>query len=537
MPELTESERESLSPFLTNLDRPVFALRNLPEVVKGALFSRYSRTDKSLRRVLLDEFMGEDRPAFGDGVGAVDVERAEGFYERILVGYGDDSVAELGLAHVALERISNLATKVIEDARIGLSPLEKSTRYVAFDQKQEGRYPYVRPPGLDPAQLADFEAACDRLFDTYTEGLPRLIEWISGRFPQEAGEPNFAYRAAVRAKACDLLRGLLPAATATNMGVAGNGRAFEYLLVRMYADPLPEVRDLAAQLHEELRQVIPAFVRRAGGERGEAAQAALRHARGAASAAAAALGGAEGGGPGLDGPGVRTIRFDPDGIERVLAAIAFPRARESLAVLRDRAGRLPGPARRALLAEYLAGRQNRHHRPGRALEEASLTVEVVANFGAYRDLQRHRLLSQQRQPLGCELGYDLPPELDQLGLGEEARAALEGAAEAWERLGGPRDVPEAQYVVPLAYRMRWYMTLNVREAFHICELRSQQQGHPDYRQVALDLERRVEEAWPELAGLMTFVDQSPGVDLERRESERRTALKREALAAAGSPPD
>src|SRR5438270_9947490 len=161
--EFTEAEAAILGRYFTNLDRPVFALRNLPEVVKGALFSRYSRTEKSLRRVLLDEFINDPESGFAGIAGSphaddddmVAVRRAEEFYERVLVGYGDDSVAELAGAHVAVEGLSALAAKEIEDSRIGLSPLEKSTRYVFFDRQIDGRFEYVRPHDVMHSPVAE----------------------------------------------------------------------------------------------------------------------------------------------------------------------------------------------------------------------------------------------------------------------------------------------------------------------------------------------------------------------------------------------
>src|SRR6266550_7982706 len=271
------------------MDRPVFALRNLPEVVKGALFSRYSRTEKSLRRVLLDEFINEPDSGFdrlagsppvqgsprsqgeaSDFVGQFDddmvaVRRAEDFYERVLVGYGDDSVAELAGAHVAVEQTSTLAAKALEDSRIGISPLEKSTRYVRFDRPGlDGRYLYYRGPEL---AHADYERAADALFDAYSSLVEPATMAIRERFPQEEGETDRAWKSATRAKALDLLRGFLPAGALTNLGLFGNGRGFEYLITKMAAHELPEYKRLAIDLHRELSLVIPAFVRRALDER------------------------------------------------------------------------------------------------------------------------------------------------------------------------------------------------------------------------------------------------------------------------------
>src|SRR5438128_8622931 len=270
--EFSAAESSLLGRYFTNLDRPVFALRNLPEVVKGALFSRYSRTEKSLRRVLLDEFMNEPDSGFDRLAGSppadddmVAVRRAEEFYERVLVGYGDDSVAELAGAHVAVEHASTLAAKALEDSRIGISPLEKSTRYVRFDRRApDGRYLYYRGPEL---AHPEYEPAADALFETYSTLIEPLTAAIRERCPIDPGETDRAWKSATRAKALDMLRGLLPAGTLTNLGLFGNGRAFEYLITKLAAHELPECQTLAGDLHRELALVIPVFVKRALDER------------------------------------------------------------------------------------------------------------------------------------------------------------------------------------------------------------------------------------------------------------------------------
>src|SRR3989449_6482699 len=328
-PEFTAAESALLGRYFTNLDRPVFGLRNLPEVVKGALFSRYSRTEKSLRRVLLDEFINEPDSGFHQLAGApadaddmVAVRRAEEFYERVLVGYGDDSVAELAGAHVAVEQASTLAAKALEDSRIGISPLEKSTRYVRFDRRAvDGKYLYYRGAELSSP---DYEPAAEALFETYSKLVEPATQAIRERFPQEKGETDRAWKAATRAKALDLLRGLLPAGTLTNLGLYGNGRAFEYLITKMVAHELPECQALATSLHRELSLVIPAFVRRAMDERygRPAAERMVQVREGMGKLSPSRLLG-EGRGRGLE-PTVRLVEFDPDAENKVVAAGLFP---------------------------------------------------------------------------------------------------------------------------------------------------------------------------------------------------------------------
>jgi thymidylate synthase ThyX len=521
--EFTTPESAVLARYFTNLDRPVFALRNLPEVVKGALFSRYSRTEKSLRRVLLEEFINEpdsgfDALARGGGSERDDmvaVRKAEEFYERVLVGYGDDSVAELAGAHVAVERTSTLAAKALEDSRIGISPLEKSTRYVRFDRPgPDGRHLFYRGPELAHPQ---YEPAADALFAAYSGMVEPVTEAIRARFPIEPGETDRAWKAATRAKALDLLRGLLPAGALTNLGLFGNGRAFEYLITKMAAHELPECRQLATDLHRELALVIPAFVKRALDDRyGRPAAERIGTTR-ARTAALARHGRLES----PVGPSVRLVEHDPDAERKVVAASLFPYSDVSL----QEQGGDPAEVLEALLGD----RANRRQRGPRALEHAQYTFEIVANFGAYRDLHRHRMLTQERQLLSTGLGYDVPPGLVDLGLADRFTAAVEAAAAVQSTLERDAGPVLAQYIVPLAFRVRWYFRANLREVYHLCELRTTPQGHPDYRWVAQEIFRRVEEVHPRLARYARFVDLGAGDELERRNSERRLDEKLRAL--------
>lgn len=534
--EFTPEERALLGPYFTNLDRDVFALCNLPEVVKGALFSRYSRTTKSLRRVFLDEFVANADLNLGHGQSegrdsVVAQEKAEDFYERVLVGYGDDSVAELGGAHVALERVSALAAKEIEDSRIGLSPLEKSTRYVFFDRQVDGCYEYVRPDGIMRSSLAEiYTHAMDACFAAYSEGIAPLTAMLSEQFPPEPGVSERAHRAAIRAKAADVLRALLPVGHLTNMGVFGNGRAFEYLLIKMAASPLPELRELGFELSRELGMVIPAFTKRAGSERGRDHSSYLRDRAAAMASMADWIQGAL---PGESGtpPAVRIVDFDPDAENKIIAGLLYPHLARPLSDLRSLVAGLSAAEKKAILEAHLAGRQGRHRRPGRAFEMADYTVEFCANFGVYKDLQRHRLCTQQRQSLSTNLGYTMPPELAGTPHEERFHACMAIADAAYQALA-ERFPAEAQYVVPTAYRMRWVMKLNLRELCHMVELRSTIQGHPDYRAVVHDLTRQVREIHPVLADMATeFVDWSQ-VDLARLKSEQRNEEKARLLGLA-----
>lgn len=554
---LSAEERALLAPFVTDLDAPVFGLRNLPEVVKGALFSRYSRSDKNLRRILLDEFIQAPEAAFAGLVGGaaqtgaeqlVAVRQAEAFYDRVLVGYGDDSVAELGGAHVACEGISNIAAKALEDSRIGISPLEKSTRYVVFNRKVAGRYRYLREPQImASAHARPYEAAMDGLFDTYGALLEQSLAYVRARSPREPGTSERAYSSATRAKACDLLRGLLPMATLTNVGLFGNGRAFEYLLTRLAAAPLDELRGLSASMQAALDALIPSFVKRARNERGRAHQEYLRgmHERVARlldegrrtkdkgrvssdPALTAAMPAPQDwslvvGGWSPVESGATLVGYDPEAEQKVVAAILYPHSGRPLAELRGVAAQLSDEERRALIRAYVGERPHRFHRPGRAFEEPVYAFDLLADLGAYRDLQRHRMLTQERQPYGVAHGYITPPELEEAGLARPYREALERAAAVC--LDIAQELPEqAQYAVPMAFRVRWRATINLRALFHLVELRSAPQGHPSYRRLAQQMYALVRAVHPTLTETMR-VDLND-YDLERLDAERRLDKKR-----------
>src|SRR5947209_10831623 len=259
----TASEADVLRRYFTNLDQPVFALVNLPEVVKGALFARYSRTHKSLRRLFLDEFVGE-LDTTGDSTidATVGLKRAEELYQRVFFEYGDDSVAQLGGVHLACEQASNLLTKVLEWGRL-MAYLEQSTRYVPSDTRLGGRYRYHREPAVLASPLGTrYVADLDALFETYAQLVPVLAEWFRHHHPKDPADPDLVWRRAIRAKAFDAVRGVLPAASLSNVGIFGTGQGYEALLLRMQAHPLPEARAVAALMLTELRKVIPSFLTR-----------------------------------------------------------------------------------------------------------------------------------------------------------------------------------------------------------------------------------------------------------------------------------
>jgi thymidylate synthase ThyX len=535
--EFTREEQAALAPYVSNLDGPVFALVNLPEVVKGALFARYSRSPKSLRRLFLDEFLGPgglEAAAGRAAQGAAGAQRAEQLFERVFVEYGDDSVAQLGGVHLACEGASNILTKVLEWGRL-MAYLEQSTRYIPYDDRPGGRYRYHVPAELTGPLRERYVETLDRCFGRYHDWLPKLRAFFERRFPRDSGESEAVYRMTIRAKALDTLRGMLPAATTSNVGIYGTGQAYEHLLLRMRAHPLREVRDYGDLMLIELRKVIPAFLKRVdvadrGGVWSTYFEDTRRETRDVARRLLDRGPAASPRGPdaGLVTEDEVTLTdYDPDGEAKVVAASLYAASSLPDADLLAMARRMSTDERNAVLAAYIGKRSNRRHRPGRAFERTSYRFDVLGDYGAFRDLQRHRLLTLEWQRLTPRHGSVVPEAIAEAGAADDWRTVLaESAAlhDAIEAAGWPE---VASYAVSMAYRVRFYMQMNAREAMHVIELRTSPQGHPSYRRICQAMHQLIGERHPAIAAAMTFADHS-AVDLERLDAERAAERRRSA---------
>ena len=522
----TAAERARLEPHFTNLDGPVFALVNLPETVKGALFARYSRYPGTLRRLFLDEFADSlpELPATFEGS---EGRRAAELYERVFLEYGDDSVAQLGGAHVAVEWCSNVVTKVLQRPRLA-SYLEQSTRYIAYDRpmSEGGGWRYWRDPALGP----EYAQAMDRLFELYSHTLARVRAWVADAFPPPPAGGEAAHRRAVNAKALDLVRGMLPAASLSHMGIFASGQAYESLILHLLAHPLPEAQAYGEMILTELEKVMPSFlarVRRA--ERGGVwvEQLRARRERGLEAAERLGLRRSE---AVAEPASVRLVDVDGDEA-RLLRALLAEEATVAEAEVADAVERLDADERATLIASLVGERENRRHRPGRGFEALRYRFEVVSDYGAFRDLQRHRMLTAQWQELTPLLGADVPEEVGLAGCGASYDEALEVSESAWWALRDGGHSLQAQYALCLAYRLRYVLDMNAREAMQLVELRSGNQGHPSYRAVAQEMHRLIAEVHPTVAAAMTHVDLTTEPRLERLLAEMRTQAKREALEA------
>ncbi|MEE3354107.1 MAG: FAD-dependent thymidylate synthase [Actinomycetota bacterium] len=525
--DFSTAEADVLRRYFTNLDQPVFALVNLPEVVKGALFARYSRSDKSLRRLFLEEFVGELDVSGDESIDAtVGLRRAEELYDRVFFEYGDDSVAQLGGVHLACEQASNVLTKILEWGRL-MAYLEQSTRYIAYDSRLGGRYRYYRDPEIMASALgARYISDMDRLFDVYSDMVREMNDYFRARIPKSPTDSDFVYRQAVSAKAFDSVRGLLPAASLSNVGIYGTGQAYEALLVRMRAHPLPEAREYSVMMLAELRKVIPSFLKRVDlPDRGDEVGAYAADIRERLEDLAEAWFPPDE--PAAGAPLVDLTDFDPDAEVKLVASALYPVTNRSDREVESRVRSMTVEERLTVLRAMVGERTNRRHRPGRALERSSYRFDVLSDYGAFRDLQRHRMMTIDWQRLSPDHGYVRPPEVEAAGVGGRFDSAMERSRDLHDALLEPFP-DQAPYAVSLAYRVRYLMHMNAREAMHVLELRSTPQGHPSYRDVAQQMHRLIGEVAGHhaIAEMMLFVDHSLEPELERLDAERRIEQKR-----------
>ena len=537
MSEFSSKEEKILSEHFSNTNSGVFAIITPRRVDRGALMSRYSRTDKSMRRIFLDEFLKNKN-------------RGEEFYDRVLLEYGDDSVAELGEAQIAIEGLSNIAVKKIEDRRIGLSYLEKSSRYVAWNKKEKGKYRFYRDLEITKSRFGDlYEETCNFSFDVYSRNIEPMIKYIREKYPIEKysfkdskdnkeklfpklkiesdiKSANMIYKGSTKAKALDILRGLLPASTLTNVGITGNGRAFEYLLTVLGSSELKEEQDLASKIKKELETTIKSFVKRADDKYGKAYQKYLKDVKNKSKLITTKQIKSKS----TKGVFTKIVDYEPEknAIDKIITSIMYEQSPStSYQNIFQQVKKISKQEKIKIIQEFTKLRTNRRHRPSRAFENVYYTFDLCNNFGMFRDLHRHRALTLERQLLTTNHGYSIPNEVKILGIDKDFKDVMNKTKDTFEKMS--KKYPEqGQYVVNFGYNYPYFMKFNLREACHLIELRTIPQGHVDYRRVAQQMYNQINKVHPILSQIMKFVDMKE-YDLERFESEKRTEAKRKKL--------
>jgi len=535
MPQFNEQEKQLLSNYVTNVEGNVFAVKNLPGIV-GAVYARYSRAKTGFRETLLKEFVQE---------GLIDHKHAEELIERVLIAYGDDSVGELEGAHVSFEDISILSTKEIEDRRIGGSPIEKSTRYIFFNEKDsDGNYRYVREPKIMQSRFAEkYIETMDFIFDTYRDLVEPMQQFYQELFPFEKAEYDIlgtgekqtftmladekdqkafrtTYKIDLKTKACDSLRCLLPLSTKTNVGMFGNGRFFQGLISHLISTPYPEVTQMGENLLAELSKIIPKYVHRAKPkEYNMNIDFEMKMLTNELFGTV----------PVEESEPTILVPFElRNGEDYLLAHMLYGYTKHSLKQIHRLVHSLNNETRERIKKTYIGKRVTRRDRPGRALEAGyTYTFDLFADYGTYKDLMRHRVNTQIRQMFTPEHGMIVPQDLEDAGFKNLImichQKVLQLYKEIYAELG-----EVASYVTLHGNKVRWLMGFNDREAMHMLELRTTKQGHPQYRKLCQLMHEEIKKAAPWRAEIMNFVDHN-SYDSARGDSEARQRVKEKLL--------
>ena len=531
---LSAKEKYLIKPFFTNLEKNTFAVSFLPPEVIGALCSRTSRAKEDLRIVLLKEFIEpfiKEKSAYGKSLKRLiqflyknPIElifsnpKGREFYIKWLAQYGDDSIAQMAGAHLVYSAISQIGIKHFEDMRIGLAPIEKSTRYVDYSSKVKGKYRYYTDPTLKKMDLEkEYKSTMDNLFKTYTTIVNKYFELLKKQYPDEK-------ESVLKAKSFDVSRGLLPMSTLSQVAFFGNGQAFEYLVARSLNNKLGEIVYLANEALVELEKIIPAFLRRAGGDsaavyreylsaKDTEVEKILKKLKFSQKIIAGKR-------------GVDLVDYEKDGEDKIIAALIYPKLHDSFENIFKKVKKMSLRDKKAILDSVFSKRKARWYKVPRAFEKAYVTFDLVMNIGAWRDLHRHRMHSQYKQRFSIYNGFELPSELIGTGLDKQFIKAIEKTEKLFKKIE-KKDKDIAQYCVTMAHRIRFLQKQNLRAFFWETELRTIAQGHPDYRKIEQEKARLIQKIYP-LVGSYLMVDFND-YDFARRGTAEKIQEREEKL--------
>lgn len=545
-----DDDKYLISPFFTNLDKSVYSITFLPPELIGALCSRASRAKDDLRQAFLREFIKpslnlneeelklktpeqqEEIKKYGESLKAL-IEffhkypaelifsntKARDFYIKWLAQFGDDSIAQMAGTHLVYSSISQLGIKQIEDMRLGIAPIEKSTRYVDYSTKVNGSYRYYTDPTLqEMGLLQEYKSAMDNLFETYTLILEKYSVFLKGKYPAEEERT-------IRTKAFDTARLLLPVSTLSQVAFFANGQAFEYMVNRGLDNKLGEIRWASQRAWEELNRVIPAFLRRLEtqdskdyrqymAKRGERVDSALQEI------------GYDKSSPDQHQQPVKLLEFDPQGEDKIIAGLVYMETHEPFDVVLGKVKQLSTAKKEKILEKALSGRKAKYYKIPRAFENTQLRFEILMNIGAWRDLHRHRTHTQMRQLFTIQNGFDVPEGLKEAGLDEKYTQATLQTEEVFKKI--EKINPElAQYCCTFGHRVRFMQYQNMRALFWEAELRTTSQGHPDYRIIEQEKARQIQAIFP-LIGKYLMVDFND-YDFARRGDTKKIETKEQEL--------
>ncbi len=515
--EVTAAGRQYLEEAVTDVDGNVYAFTDkLSPVTIAAAMARLSRRGDDMRITVLDEFAGK-------------ADKDAQLLKRVITAYGDDSVQQLGGIHMVVENASNLLTKKLEWGRLA-AYLEQSTRYIYFDQKDSsGKFKYFTPEHLKPGLKKQYNEAMDTIFELYSTMVRSLTDYVRNTSKTPEKERDGAWKLATRAQACDAIRPVLPVATKATVGIFASGQAIESLIMHLISDELPEARETGQDMLKQGRKVIPMYLERADKPDRGGAMIAYRAntAKTMKELANKRLPDSHASG---DIDPVTLVDFWPRNELLLVPDMLYEHSNLSQEQLQAEVNAWPYEQKVEAFKAYMGERLNRRQRPGRALEKAHYSWDLICDYGIFRDLQRHRMVDDMNwQLLTPRYGYEIPKLVEDAGLTEQFEACFEISLKLYSAMQQAGYALEAQYATLLGHRMRWKVTYNAREAFHLHELRTTPQGHPGYRKLVLQMHEKLAEVHPLLAAEMKFVNQDEDPELTRLSAERYTQFKLQEL--------
>jgi len=487
----------------------------LSPVTIAAAMARLSRRGDDMRITLLDEFAsaaGKDQKLI----------------QRVITAYGDDSVQQLVGQHMVVEGASNLLTKKLEWGRLA-AYLEQSTRYIYYDQKDtEGNYRYYVPPQFDKTTANTYMAAMDKIFKLYSSIVRKLTIYVRKNSTVPIAEQDIAWQGATRAQACDAIRSVLPVATKSTVGIYASGQALESLIMHLLADELKEARDTGQKLLDEGRKIFPAFLERA--DKPDRGGATIAYRAKTYSSVKKLTKKYLPQTYGQHDQAVMLSSVSPKNEFDLIPNMLYEHSNLSLKEIKQEVEKWSYDKKEAIFMAYVGERLNRRHKPGRALEHAYYSWDLVCDYGIFRDLQRHRMVDDLAwQPLTPRYGYEIPCLVEEADLVEQFEQCFDLSLELYSQLQSAGYELEAQYATLLGHKMRWKVTYNAREAFHLHELRTSPQGHPGYRRLVGQMHEILGQHHPLLAEAMRFVNKDEDPELTRLAAERATQFKLEHL--------
>ncbi len=514
--EITDNGKAYLQKAVTNTTDNVYAFTDeLSTVTIAAAMARLSRRGDDMRITILDEFANK-------------ADKDKDLLRRVITAYGDDSVQQLAGQHVVVENASNLLTKKLEWGRLA-SYLEQSTRYIYFDQKDKnGNYRYLTPKHFNDDVKQKYIDSMDKIFDLYSEMVHKLTDHVRKNSNVPKKEQDLAWKGATRAQACDAVRPVLPVATTSTVGIYASGQALESLIMHLLSDDLPEARDVGQALLDESRKVVSTFLERADkADRGGATIAYWSNTRAAMKQHAQEVVPSH---YSEANEAVTLTSYWPRNELDLVADMLYEHTNLPLEDLNRSVLNLPYDKRVEIFRSYMGERLNRRHKPGRALEKAHYSWDLICDYGIFRDLQRHRIVDDlEWQYLTPRYGYDIPKLIEEAGLVDLFEKCFDSSLQLYSELQAAGYELEAQYATLLGHKMRWKVTYNAREAFHLHELRTSPQGHPGYRKLVQQMHEKLAEVHPLIAEAMKFVNQGEDPELTRLAAERYTQFKLKQL--------